>query len=351
MSHTSTIIVLLLLCVLFGQSAHAQTPLEAAPLTGQTPEQAIAQQAATELNLDEFSKPSVDIVVSASGVVGSTASLAAKTDNIDDNTSVFSWYVDDEIAPRQTGKAKTSFVFQTTKANHVVRLVISADGATVAENAVSVSAFSVSLVWSADTFVPSDYEGKALPTVGSRVTVVAVPDLRNENPEDLLYTWYVNSESVVRGALGEQEFSFVVTKNVAFVPIMVEVSNQSGSLETRRGIAVPVVKPSVLLYQGAADNQRAPDAGGFMTTNPGSKTTLVAQPFYFHVTNPYALSYEWSFAGKNALGTPPDPNVLTLSIPAESREGSSYLKLKAENPLTPGEQVQTELEVIIRNES
>ncbi|MBI1755095.1 hypothetical protein HYR65_02315, partial [Candidatus Azambacteria bacterium] len=195
--------------------------------------QDVSAQAASDLNLDEFSAPSVDLVVSASGKMGTGASLAAKTTNIDDNAATFEWYLDDELAPSLVGRAKTAFSFTTSKPSHLVRVVVSINNKKVAENTAAIHSFNVALAWHTDTFVPAEYEGRALPIVGSRVTVSALPEIKNEQPEDLLYTWYVDAESRVRNVVGEQDFTFTVTKNVRFVSIIVEVSNQGQSITVR----------------------------------------------------------------------------------------------------------------------
>ena len=135
----------------------------------------------------------------------------------------------------QSGRAKTGFSFQTSKPQHLARLVISdLNKKKITENTVSIGSYDVSLVWQTNSFSPLDYEGRTMPSVGSRIVVTAIPEIRNEDPENLIYTWYVNSESQVRGVLGEQTFSFLVTKNVTFIPVMVEVSNLSQSVWSER---------------------------------------------------------------------------------------------------------------------
>jgi len=296
----------------------------------------VIDQQEVGLGFDEFSAPAIDITVAASGMLGSTASLTAKTANIDDNTSTFEWYLDDVLSRAQSGKAKTAFAFTTTKQLHIIRLVVSSGGETITENTVSVSSFNVSLVWHADTFVPASYEGKALPIVGSRVTVIALPEIRNENPENLLYTWSVNAESRVRNVLDEQEFSFFVTKNVSFVSIMVEVSNLSKSVTVKRAINVPVVKPSVVLY-----HNKGKDGSGLsnkpLFIAPGTAISILAQPFYFHTSATGNLSYEWEFIGKNVSGVPPDPNILRLTIPESSESGKRFLRVRTVNQKIAGE--------------
>ncbi len=215
-----------------------------------------------------------------------------------------------------------------------MRLVISADGKKIAENTVSVNSFNVALVWSTDTFVPGSYDAKALPSVGSRVAVAALPEIRNEKPEDLLYTWYLDAESRVRNVIGEQEFVFTITKNVTSVSIIVEVSNLSQSLSVRSAINIPVVRPTVALSPGAP-----------VFTVPGARTTLRATPLYFHVASMNELLFEWGFGGQSTLGVPPDPHVLTLIIPKESGTGTQMLTLTATNQRVLGEDARAEVEI------
>lgn len=314
----------------FFSAAQAQYGIPVAPLEN------IAIPTASDLGLDQFSAPAVDITVSAGGEIGESASLAAHTENIDNDTAVFSWFVDDEPAPRLTGRAKTSFSLVTAKSTHLVRVIVSVDGKKAAENTVPVNSFTVVLVWRANSFVPPDYEGKALASVGSRVTVAALPEINGEKPEDLLYTWYLDAELHVRSAIGEEEFSFLISKNVRSISVIVEVSNQSQSLSVRQAINISTVKPSVALL---------PNTSLFVA--PGEKTTVRALPFYFHATTLNELSFTWSFGGQTVLGVPPDPNMLLLSIPSDSGRGMRALSVETENRSAPGEAARAEIEVNI----
>src|SRR4030067_769272 len=77
---------------------------------------------------------------------------------------------------------------------------------------------------------------------------------------------------------------------------------------------------------------------------PGSQIDFYAQPFYFHINKATDLIYKWSFAGKEAVSAASeDANLLTLTIPQTSREGSDILRVKAENPRVLGEQAKAEI--------
>lgn len=295
-----------------------------------------AQTDIPDLGLDEFSAPSVELITTSGGTPGSSATIAAKTSNIDDNSVSFEWYLDDQPMLAKSGRAKTSFSFITTKPFHVVRLSIIENGKKIAENAASIASFNVSLTWRASTFIPADYEGKAMPIVGSTVTLTAFPDIKGEAPDNLLYTWSVDAESVVRNILGEQEFSFMVMKNVSFVFVSVEVSTLNQSITITKAVNIPLSKPHILLE---------PNTSVFLF--PGEKTEFAARPYYFNIASAMDLQYEWTFVGKSILGIPPDPNMLTLAIPPDSGTGSQMLTVNAENRKTPGEKGRASLEINI----
>ncbi len=313
----SATVLLFSFFIIVGNTAHAQADIP-------------------DLGLDEFSAPSVELIPSSGGAIGGIISVTAKTANIDDNFVSFDWYLDDQPMLVQSGRAKTIFSFTTTKPLHIVRLSVIEDSAKIAENAVSIASFNVSLAWRTNTFVPADYEGKALPVVGSTITLTAFPEIKGESPDNLLYTWSVDAESRVRSVLGEQEFSFTVMKNVSSVFVSVEVSTLNQSSTASKAINIFLAKPHILLE---------PDAPLFLA--PGGKIDLKAHPYYFNIASATDLQYEWSFGGKSALGIPPDPNALTLAIPPDSGIGSQIVEVSAENRRTPGEKGRASLEVII----
>ena len=330
---------------LIASGARAQTSDEI-PLAP-ADEQAITQQVIADTGFGDASLPSVDIIISASGEIGTTALLKAKTDNINNNNSLFEWYLDDKLQTFQSGRAKIEFAFRTAKTFHIVRLVVSENGQKLTENTVSVASFNVALAWHTDTFAPAEYEGKALPSVGSKVTIIAVPEIKNEKPEDLLYTWYLESESQVRGMVGEDEFSFTVTKNVTFVPIVVEVSTQSQSITVRGAVNIPIQRPTVVLYRSLGKESDGVSSSYPAALKPGESGYFYAKPYGFHTRNLDDLSYEWEFAGRNILGLPPDPHLLTLVIPKDSGAGLRMLTVIVSNPRFLGEDSGAQLQITI----
>lgn len=279
---------------------------------------------------NDLSAPSVELDLSSSGRLGQTASISALTDNINNSTTSFFWYLDDILNQKQSGKSKTEFSFTTSRENHVVRLVIMQDNVKLTENAILISSYNISLVWNSETYVPPEYEGKALPSRGSRVTVTAIPDIKGYDAEDLLYTWYLDAESRVRRVLGEDEFSFFITKSADFMPVFVEVSNLSGSIIISQAVSIPIVRPSVLIYHQLSD-KTARIALNKLFITPGESKKITAKPFNFQAKNIIDFDYEWEFIGKKAKGEKRNPNLLTLTIPETSSFGIKNLVLRVTN--------------------
>lgn len=292
-------------------------------------EATLTQQALGELDT-ELSAPKITLDVSAVGRIGATVSVSASIENINLGSTDFLWYLDDILSQRQSGKSKTEFSFATTKENHIVRVVAVEGNEKITENSVVISSYNVSLVWYADTYVPPEYEGKALPSRGSKVTVTAIPDIKGYSSDQLVYTWYLNAESRVRNVAGEQEFSFVITKNTDFIPVFVEVSNLSGSITIKQAVSIPVVQPSVLIYHQPRQTA-VEEAISELSITPGQTVVLNARPFNFHIDSSNGLDYIWKFIGKESAGSPPEPNILTLTIPRDSSFGTRDLNLQVSN--------------------
>ncbi len=298
-----------------------------------------AQQADNENNYSKkaisslksnLSKPSVELDVLSSGRVGQSVKISAYTTNILNETSDFLWYIDDILDQKNSGKAKSNLSFTTTKENHVVRLVIEENNKKITENSVLVNSYNIAMTWYADTYTPPEYFGKAMPSRESKVTVTAIPDIKGYDAEDLLYTWYIDGESRVRSVLGEQEFSFIVSKNANSLSILVEVSNLSGSVVVGKAILIPIVRPSVLIYHKNSEKE-AKTAVNNLSILPGNSVSLEALPFNFQANKISDFSYIWNFIGKEVSGEKTKPNLLTLSIPKNSLFGNRDLRIKVTN--------------------
>ncbi len=290
--------------------------------------------------------PSVSLNVSFAGRVGQIAKVTASAENFDPNTSVFAWYLGGDESPQLIGLGKIEFSFPVTKNRQVVRVVVFQEGKKITENSAVVNAFDVSLTWSADTYTPPEYEGKALPTRGSLVTVVALPQIPNYSKEDLIYTWYVNGESQLRRARGAYEFSFRVTRSVDNVFVMVDVKNLSGSISLREAVNIPVVRPSVEVYY--TDNLDSKFKYSFtVPLKRGNELFLIAKPYNFKIDKIADLSFIWKYLKRQNPVSLDKPFLLKIYADKNSGKGSRDLELEVLNKMTNQERAFKNLEISI----
>ena len=279
---------------------------------------------------NELSLPSVNLIISSSGKVGDQATITADTSNINEDSANFLWYLDENLNVLQSGKGKTTFSFNTSKENHMVRLLITENNEKLTENSIVVSSYDVSLTWSTNTYTPPEYKGKALPTRESNITVVAIPNIRGYSSEDLIYTWSIGGFSQVRNMVGKDEFSFVVGESVDYIPVFVEVSTPSRSITVTQSISIPVVRPSVVIYHKPSERY-SEVATNTIKISPGESKDLIAKLYNFQSNNPLNFDYTWKFIGIEKKGSITNPNLLTLKIPENSGYGSKNLEILVQN--------------------
>lgn len=171
------------------------------------------------------------------------------------------------------------------------------------------------LSWSCDSYVPADYLGKALPTHGSKVKVVATPTkMLAQHPDTLYYRWLLDGDIMGWAyGVGKSTFEFTVRKwagNDHEVESQILDANEN--LISRNFVTIPVVAPEILLTQPKTDYAFRET----LWTQTGQNLVLTAIPLFFPIKNPSEVNFEWKYAGE-LLSAQDQKNLdqLTLKIP------------------------------------
>lgn len=184
------------------------------------------------------------------------------------------------------------------------------------------------LTWSADSYVPAAYQGKALPTRLSKVRVVALPTKKLAyDPEKLYYRWLLDNEIAGKsGGQGKSAFNFLVTHWGGNAhEIESQILDENENMLARNFISIPVVEAQTLLLQPASDYA----AQDKITAGTGQQLNLFASPLFFHIKNLAELNFEWNFDGQTLTSTDQkDLNRFTLKIPAGTLTESLLRQLK-----------------------
>lgn len=147
----------------------------------------------------------------------------------------------------------------------------------------------VLLTWQANNFYPADYQGRALATPGTPISVSAEV-LRNNKFLDASkanFTWLLD-EKLLTSGVGLKEVVFNVNKapgDSHFVRVSINLNNEV----FENAIRVPVAKPTLVL------DAPYPNA----LVKAGSKAAIEAVPYFFNISSLQKLIFSWQIGNND----------------------------------------------------
>jgi len=289
----------------------------------------------------------------SAGAVGGDFSIAFFPDNPEPGTKVVAkiktysfdadrasivWRVNGKKIAEGIGKKSVSFESpKLGESERVAAYVATADGAR-SSRAVTLAGNDMDVLWEAMTSVPVPYEGKALPSVQSRVKATAVPFLfyrgRRIPASDLVYDWYLNFK-INKNASGAGKRSFVFrAKNSGDYTITVRASNRSNTVAFEKSVTISAddYAPKVLFYKtDPMEGVFYGKAVGRELNLSGEEISVRAEPFFFAKEALKRLRYGWKMNGE-AIRPDGAPNTVDFRLkPGVS--GSAQVDLTVNNPV------------------
>lgn len=191
-------------------------------------------------------------------------------------------------------------------------------------NAQSASSPQFLITWkTTGSYIPSFYQGKALPTYGSNITAsleLISPQGKIINLNGQTIYWYLN-DNLVGGGVGVQRATFSpLGEAPSFLNLRVTLPNYNGAYLIHT-INIPMVLPEAVIL--------APYPNGQFSQNP---VTVTALPYFFNVPSPSDLSFLWSVNGQNGSNAE-NPETAQITLPQGTQSGTSLaVSLSVENP-------------------
>lgn len=179
------------------------------------------------------------------------------------------------------------------------------------------------LTWSAaGSYIPSSYQGKALPTYGSKVTaefeLISAQGQVLDLSQQTIY-WYLD-DNLIGGGVGVQKVTFLpVGEAPSGQDLRVTIPDYNGNYLVHE-VQIPMVTPVAVIL--------APYPNGQFSENP---LTVSAIPYFFNIPTASGLSYTWSVSGQTSSGAE-NPESAVITLPAGTPSGTSLdLSLSIEN--------------------
>lgn len=229
------------------------------------------------------------------------------------------------------------------------------EGGTVRDQILITPAF-VSLVWEAtDTYVPPLYKGKALPSEGGLVRVVALPSFYSGttpyNPKTINYQWSINGERVkALSGVGKQtlETKLNYFENENIIEVVASTFDGLQSAEESLSIAPTRINPRFYIY----DPLLGVDFSKAFTkrveiTKP---TSFVYEPYYISnkdITSPN-IETTWAL---NGLPVEPDEYRVISMTPKPDSSGVGTLSVTIEQTKKYLQKAESALQIVFNTKN
>ena len=250
---------------------------------------------------------------------GESVTVEAQIAASDPNTTNFIWTIDGVRRNDISGFGKKSFTFIAGEIGSSKRISVRAEPMDDSPVTTSQTIYTtdVALTWTAQTYIPKWYKGKALPIPNSSMRIAAIPTFIIDGSlipaNRLIFTWNIDGKRALQG-VGQQVLEFKQPEqawNTPTIVLTIEDLTKRIKKEIRTGIIS--TQPHVVIYQslplGGIEFRRGTSA--FPSTAPGI-IDIQAEPFFFNRQSKHDLSYAWSVQGTALSSTPQNPFFLTI---------------------------------------
>src|SRR3989338_1639250 len=175
--------------------------------------------------------------------------------SFNEDAARFDWTINGTPRPDLSGVGKKSVTVTAGKVGDDINArvrITDVSGATLTQD-ITVPVAGLSLVSFAETYVPKWYKGRALPTSGSTVTIVAVPEFDFgrgiTKPENLLYSWSVDTRDDVKKGVGAQSLRLeLATVGRKEYRVRVKVEDHAKTIKKEGVIILRASAPRAVLY-------------------------------------------------------------------------------------------------------
>lgn len=188
--------------------------------------------------------------------------------------------------------------------------------------------------WTTDTFIPPDYQGKALPTFQSIVTLSATlvaPTGTRINESDYSFNWLLDNSTVLPS--NNPTASFEVKKAAGDKhKIYLRVFDKNRNVVKDKFLMIPIASPQIALFKEKTGGLLLNNTNQELVVTKKSELNLIVKPIFFNkISSENVLIYSWKL---NNQPVSTSSNKISLLFPDNIQSGAQYvLSLSAQNPL------------------
>ena len=264
-----------------------------------------------------------------------TITLNSFSSNLD--TVLINWLVNGKTT--LSGIGKKSFLITTGAAGTELKIQVKIflpDGEI--DKNITLAPSEMVLLWQADdSYVPPFYKGKALPSVSSKIKIVAMPEIKNNgrkvNSKNMTYSWQKDYNNMQNDSgYGKNFFSYIddYLEDSSIVSVIASTIDQKFSSESE--IQIMPTQPKILFYKEDANLGTIWETMLSDAYKISGEGIIKAEPYFISpkdLRRP-ELVFSWSINDNPVSVSSLKKNLMPLKVDTES-SGQSKLKLEIEN--------------------
>ncbi len=225
-------------------------------------------------------------------------------------------------------------IYRTTAPSSGERADITVTVEGLADTAsLTIAPFSVDLMWESDSNTPGLYRGRHLPSLGSIITLQALPHVFQKGVEipaaQLNFTWLQDGAVLTTGK-GRSSLSFPVKPLVDTTSVTVRVTSADKTLGAENSADITVATPPVRLYiEHPLYGTMYHNALGASTHVSDTEMSFAAVPYFAKAASPNdpQFSYVWRVNRTTIDPNKDRPNTITINAGAGGGEAKIDLAL------------------------
>lgn len=266
---------------------------------------------------------SIDVTPQYPGA-GETVELTLSSTLYDLGESVIIWRADDRVIAEGEGLTSVSVTAGERGVSTTIRAEIAGG---IAASSVTITPTVVELLWEADSYTPPLYKGRALPSAGTSVRLLAVPRFTRAGgaaipASEIVFTWKRNGGTLA-SASGRGRSSALLDAPYLFGAdtISVEAVTRDGTIAGQASVRIPSIEPLLTLYEEhPVFGRQYYKALGPSTFVAESEMSFSAVPYFAEarsVRDP-GLVYEWRVNQASVAADAKDPHMITIDASRSS---------------------------------
>ena len=265
---------------------------------------------------------------------GESVHISARSLLLDLTAMNIKWSADGAVTREGVGMTEIDLVAPAQGKETVIRASVFEGGVLVVSQTAHIRPVELDLLWEADSYVPPYFNGRALPSAGTRLKLEAIPHFTRTNgtplpTSEISFTWRRNGY-VIAGASGRGRARVIIPAPALFGTdtIAVETQSADGTYRASASVRIPSVEPRLVLYEKhplfGTMHYRALSRESEISD---VEVRLVATPYYAEATsaNDGVLDYQWRVNGTRIPNDPEAPSEITID--ARGSNGVALIEL------------------------